>query len=173
MSSALDKQVVDSLGDPEPSKKDHALAEVSAVADGFAEIAKAENPLQAITNSKHALFVERYAIHGNAARAAVEVGTPPEKAAMYGYKWLKIVKIKAAIDWIRATKSIENGATIEWIVRNLMSEAEYFGEGGSAASRIRALELLGKWQGMFKEEGLQITSSQPCKVFIGVDADRV
>ncbi len=130
------------------------------------------SPLEKLS-VRQALFAQRFAAHGYANRAAIECGYNPRSAAVTGYKMTHNPLVKAAIDWLRAKTADDASQTVDTVLKRLVFEAEYFGEGASAAARIRANELIGKWLGMWKEEGVQITANQPCKVFIGIDAERV
>lgn len=126
----------------------------------------------AITEEKAQRIAEEYAKIDYKEKVAplIEVGYSPNYARALGLKLYDNVRVKAAIDKIRANVSQETGITITWVVNNLKKVAErclnaspvldcngnengewQFDSGGAN----RALQLLGMHVGAFEADNAQ------------------
>lgn len=124
---------------------------------------------------RYEIFCERYLAHGNGSRAAREAGFPGKYSGTIASRLLKREDVKMTLEAMRAEAIKRNDIDIDYVVANLRAEAEDFSPGSSQANRIKATELLGKWLGMFKDNTASITlpTDRPCKVFIGIDEERI
>ena len=105
---------------------------------------------------KQKLFVEEYLIDLNATQAAIRAGYSPETAGSIGNENLKKPEIRARIDKAMANRSKRTGVNADRVVQELV-KIKTFGEDGlereiKMADKIKALELLGKHMGMFKDK---------------------
>lgn len=103
---------------------------------------------------KQAAFVREYLIDRNATQAAIRAGYAPGKTAeVQGHRLLSNAKVRAAVDAATQEHAEKAGITVEWVMNGLKSVAERCSGGDTfeAAGANRALELLGKHLGMFKE----------------------
>lgn len=121
---------------------------------------------------KQALFAQEYLIDGNATAAAIRAGYSVNTARSTGAENLTKPDIAAAIDAAMLVRAERTAIDQDYVVRNLaeivsrcmqrapvtnavgVQEVDADGAGVwtfNATSAIRALELLGKNIGMFKE----------------------
>ncbi|MHC4621764.1 MAG: terminase small subunit [Planctomycetota bacterium] len=115
---------------------------------------------------RQARFVKEYLVDLSATQAAIRAGYSPKTAGQQGYRLLKKVQIAALIvkEHEKAAKCVE--LTQEWVLRGLMENYQramraipVFDKQGEPTGEFRyegnvanrALELLGKHLGMFKE----------------------
>lgn len=99
-------------------------------------------------------FVEAYLLNPNATVAAREAGYSTHTAHVLGSRQLKRPDVQTAIKEAQTKATEAAGITIEWIADRLQTEAT---TAEKPADRTRALELLGKWRGMFIERVQSIT----------------
>lgn len=102
--------------------------------------------------AKQARFVEEYLIDLNATQAAIRAGYSDKTAKQKGYALLNDKHIKQAISEGQAKVSERTLVTQEDVIRGLLTEAEWQGEGSSHSARVSAWEKLGKHLGMFKDK---------------------
>lgn len=110
-------------------------------------------------NPRHSKFVLSYIVSGNQSKAYRDAyltdGKTIKNPSVLGNTLLKNVKIISALNACKEAIAKYNNVTVEWIVEQLRSIASNKEENSS--DRIRCLELLGKYKGMFKESsGTQI-----------------
>lgn len=108
----------------------------------------AERPLTV----KEKAFVERHLVHGNGAQAVREAGYRCKDAAGMAYELLGRPLVQKALQAARADLSKRNELDADWVLGRLRKEALSRRIGSSHAARVRALELIGKQLGMFKEK---------------------
>ena len=104
---------------------------------------------------KQQAFIHAYAANGNNGRqAAITAGYATARAHVTGSQLLKMDKIKKRLEPIQDKQTERLGLDADWIVSRLMKEAE--AGDNSEGARVRALELLGKVEGIFAAEKKQI-----------------
>lgn len=103
-------------------------------------------------NARQQQFVREYLVDRNATQAAIRAGYAEGSAAVTGSRLLTNAKIAKAVAEGIAARAENTAVTAEWVVARLQAEALDCGEGASHSARVRALELLGKHQGMFVEK---------------------
>lgn len=101
---------------------------------------------------KQARFVEEYLIDTNATQAAIRAGYSAKTAKPKGNELKKHPAIAAAIEAGLANLSERCQVTQDDVIRGLLTEAEWQGEGSSHSARVSAWEKLGKHLGMFKDK---------------------
>ena len=100
---------------------------------------------------KQTRFIEEYTVDMNATQAAIRAGYSQKTASRIGPELLGKTWVREAVNDQLAEASSRNALSVDWIVRRLMAEADDFGPRASSSSRVRALELLGKYAGIFQE----------------------
>jgi hypothetical protein len=104
---------------------------------------------------KQQAFIHAYAANGNNGRqAAIAAGYAPASAHVTASTMLKMDKIRKRIEPTQDKQTERLGLDADWIVSRLMKEAE--AGDNSEAARVRALELLGKVEGIFAPDKKQI-----------------
>jgi phage terminase small subunit len=101
---------------------------------------------------KQERFVEEYLIDLNATAAAARAGYKGKYLDRIGPELLGKTSIAAAIASARAKLSERTELTQDEVITGLRTEAKYAGEGAQHSARVKAWELLGKYQGMFPEQ---------------------
>lgn len=103
---------------------------------------------------KQKRFCEEYLIDLNATKAALRAGYSEKTAGSIGCENLMKPEISEYIEKLRAEQSKRTGITADRVLAELsklgfadMAEVESF----RAADKLRALELIGKHIGMFKD----------------------
>jgi phage terminase small subunit len=119
-----------------------------------AKIMASENP-DYITPKQQAFIQHYMANGGNGTQAAISAGYAPRSAAVTASEMLKMAKIRKRMEPEKDKQMDRVGLDTDWIVSRLMKEAN---EAPSDAARIRALELLGKVEGIFAPDKKEITS---------------
>ena len=111
---------------------------------------------------KQARFCEEYMIDLNATQAAIRAGYSPKTAREQAPRLLANVSIQNRIAQLQAEQSRRTGVSADRVVRELAKIAFAnasdlsFGEDGlehevKLADKLRALDLLGKHLGMYKD----------------------
>ena len=110
---------------------------------------------------KQQAFVEHYLISQNGKHAAILAGYSESCAAVQACELLKLPKIKKRIEKKKMEVAERLAIDADWIVSRLREEAT---TAESDATRVRALELLGKVVGIYapdeKKTTLTVTSEQ-------------
>ena len=104
---------------------------------------------------KQAQFVLEYLKDRNATQAAIRAGYSAKTAGQIGDENLKKPKIRAAVDAATAKVAEKTETEAEWVRRRLKEEADDFSEFASHSARIKALELIGKINGIFEADNKQ------------------
>lgn len=121
-----------------------------------AKIMASENP-DYITPKQQA-FIQHYVSNGgNGTQAAIAAGYSPKGAAVMAHDLLKMEKIRKRLQPKRDEEKERLGLDADWIVSRLMKEAG--DKENSEAARVRALELLGKVEGIFAPDKKQIEAT--------------
>ena len=97
---------------------------------------------------KQARFCEEYMVDLNATQAAIRAGYSPASAKTVGPRLLENVGVQKLIAQLQAEQSRRTGVSTDRVVT--------FGEDGleqevKLADKLRALDLLGKHLGMYKD----------------------
>lgn len=100
---------------------------------------------------KQRRFIDEYLVDVNATQAAVRAGYPRKSARQTGAENLSKPVIRAEIARRMAERSAKLAVTADSVLARLNREADDRLDG-SPASRVRALELLGRHLGMFREK---------------------
>jgi phage terminase small subunit len=106
-------------------------------------------------SDKQASFVREYVVDKNGKQAAIRAGYSPASAEMQASRLLSKEKVRAAVDEALQKVAEKTETEAEWVRKRLRAEAMEFGEGASHSARIRALELIGKINGIFIEDNKQ------------------
>lgn len=104
---------------------------------------------------KQAAFIREYLIDKNGAQAAIRAGYSAKTAASIAEENLRKPDIRAAIDDELKRLAEATMTEAEWVRLRLREEATEFGPDASHSARVRALELLGKINGVFEVHNRQ------------------
>lgn len=102
--------------------------------------------------AKQQRFVDEYLIDLNATQAAIRAGYSEKTARSQGQRLLTNVDIARVIKKAQSAISERNSVTQDDVIRGLLTEAKWMGEGSSHSARVSAWEKLGKHLGMFKDK---------------------
>ena len=98
------------------------------------------------------LFVAQYLLDLNAKQAAIRAGYSARTAEQQAYQLLQKTSVANTI----RTKVSERAAMLdlsaERVLRGLLAEATFFGEGSSHGARVSAWGLLGKYHSLFVDK---------------------
>ena len=106
-------------------------------------------------NDKQAAFVREYLVDFNATQAAIRAGYSKRTAGSQAHDLLKKPEIQAALSEGQKRLAEVTETEAEWIRRRLKEEAMDYTGFASHSARIRALELLGKINGVFELDNKQ------------------
>lgn len=101
---------------------------------------------------KQQLFVDEYLIDLNATQAAIRAGYSPKTANEQGARLLVNVSISQAIKQAQQERQERTHVTQDMVVKGLLLEAEWMGEGSSHSARVSAWAHLGKHLNMFTDK---------------------
>ena len=121
--------------------------------EGKARIMASQNP-DYITPKQQAFIHAYIANGGNGSQAAITAGYAPKGSRVTACELLKMEKIQKRLVPTLTEQKERLSLDADWIVSKLMDEAK--DDDSPAAARIRALELLGKVEGLFAPEKKQI-----------------
>ena len=107
---------------------------------------------------KRQRFVDEYAADTNGTQAAIRAGYAAGSAAVTASRLLRDAKVQQAIAAGTAALVERVEVTAEWVVTELRTLAL---EAAKDADRIRALELLGRHLGMFKDVSVHLNVRDP------------
>ncbi len=102
-------------------------------------------------NGKQRRFVEEYLIDLNAQQAAERAGYSKKSIRSQGSRLLANAGVRAAVDTAIAERSAGTWLTAQWVLEKLRANYEAAVKDGNHAAANKALELLGKHQGMFRD----------------------
>ena len=106
-------------------------------------------------NDKQAAFVREYLVDFNATQAAIRAGYSKKTAGSQAHDLLKKPEIQDALREGQKRLAEATETEAEWVRRRLKEEATDFTESASHSARVRALELLGKINGVFEVDNRQ------------------
>lgn len=101
---------------------------------------------------KQQRFVDEYLIDLNATQACIRAGYSEKTANREGSRLLSNVDIQNAIQQAQQKIQQRTQVTQDDVIRGLLTEAEWQGEGSSHSARVSAWTQLGKHLGMFKDK---------------------
>ena len=101
---------------------------------------------------KQQRFVDEYLIDLNATQAAIRSGYSPKTAYSIGDENLKKPEIKKAIEQAQQERQKRTLVTQDDVIRGLLTEAGWQGEGSSHSARVSAWAHLGKHLNMFTDK---------------------
>lgn len=88
---------------------------------------------------------------GNASKAAVLAGYSDKAARQIGSRLLTYADVRQAIDAKQQALAEQSGMTAEKVITELATLAQVTPDKVTASDKIKALELLGKAHGLFKD----------------------
>ena len=106
-------------------------------------------------NDKQAAFVREYLVDFNATQAAIRAGYSARTAGSQAHDLLKKPEVQAALKEGQKRLAEATETEAEWVRRRLKEEATDYTEFASHSARVRALELLGKINGIFEVDNRQ------------------
>ena len=101
---------------------------------------------------KQQRFVDEYLIDLNATQSAIRAGYSPKTAEQQGFQLLKKTSVSEAIEQAQQERQKRTLVTQDDVIRGLLTEAEWQGEGSSHSARVSAWAHLGKHLGMLKDK---------------------
>ena len=104
---------------------------------------------------KQAKFIQEYLKDSNATQAAIRAGYSAKTAAQIGEENLRKPDIRFAVDVAQKSIAEKTETDSEWVRRRLKEEADDFSEFASHSARIKAIELIGKINGVFEIDNKQ------------------
>lgn len=122
---------------------------------------------------KQQAFINEYVIDKNATQAAIRAGYARPSARVQGARLLAHPEVRAAIDQKVHQAACATQTEAEWVRARLREEATDFSERSTHSGRIRALELLGKVNGMFNGDNRQSGASAASEIAALLTAGRV
>ncbi|MFO0315294.1 MAG: terminase small subunit [bacterium] len=113
---------------------------------------------------KRLAFVREYLVDFNATQAATRAGYSKKTAGSQAHELLKRPDIQAALAEGQKRLAEKTETDAEWVRKQLKAEATDYSEFASHSARVRALELLGKVNGIFKADNEQ--KADPLKTLL-------
>lgn len=104
---------------------------------------------------KQAAFVREYLKDGNGTQAAIRAGYSPTGAKVEANRLLTNANVSKLLNESQAIVAKKSETEAEWVRRRLKEEADDFSEFASHSARIKALELIGKINGVFEADNAQ------------------
>lgn len=108
-------------------------------------------------NDKQAAFVREYLVDFNATQAAIRAGYSKRTAGSQAHDLLKKPEICESLRAGQERIAAKTETDAEWVRRRLKEEADDFSEFASHSARIKAIELIGKINGVFELDNKQKT----------------
>lgn len=118
-------------------------------------------------------FCACYLRLANGTQAAVEAGYSARSAYNQATRLMKKDEVQAEIARLRAEREVRTAITADAVLHELAAEARRHDERASHSARVRALELLGKHLGLFREKlNVEVggVSSNPVEVTVYIPA---
>lgn len=111
-------------------------------------------------NPKRQRFVEEYLVDLNGTQAAIRAGYSKKTANEQASRLLATVSVQEAIQAAQAKRAKKTKITQEMVLQRLWEEGQRTGEGATHGARVRALELVGRHQGMRFAERKELTDAE-------------
>lgn len=109
------------------------------------------------TPERHFKFVQEFLVDNNGTKAAIRAGYSEKAAAQIATRLLRYAHIEQMIAEGRKLLAEKTETEAEWVRRRLREEAMDKSEFSTHSARVRALELLGKVNGIFEADNKQKT----------------
>lgn len=106
-------------------------------------------------SEKQIRFVQEYLVDSNGTKAAIRAGYSPKAANQQASRLLTKANIQALLKEKTQAIAEKTETEAEWVRRRLKEEADDVGPFATHAGRIRALELVGKINGVFERDNKQ------------------
>jgi phage terminase small subunit len=104
---------------------------------------------------KQAAFVREFLIDRNGTQAAIRAGYSPKTAKVIATENLTKPAISEKVRLATQVVATKTETDAEWVRRRLKEEADDFSEFASHSARIKAIELIGKINGVFEKDNEQ------------------
>lgn len=101
---------------------------------------------------KERRFVDEYLVDGNATRSAIAAGYAQKQAAKTGSEMLRKPRIRVLLEAARLEQQQRTQITADRVFTDLYRIAEKAEKAGEFPAATRALELVGKHLGMFRDK---------------------
>ncbi len=124
-------------------------------AEGKAKAITSQIP-DAITPKQQRFIAEYMANGGNGTQAAISAGYAPRSAAVTASELLKQDKIRKRLETEKREQLDRLALDADWITTRLMTLAD---QADSDATKVRALETLGKVVGIYAADKKEITAN--------------
>jgi phage terminase small subunit len=106
---------------------------------------------------KQALFVQHYLANGfKGGEAAIKAGYSENSVDSMASQLLENPKVQARIRAIQKNRMARLSADADWVIRNLIATYKSAKKESDHAGMNRALELIGRAQGMFSDSGAKV-----------------
>lgn len=99
-------------------------------------------------NPAQRAFCAAYVATHNATQAAKDAGYSAKTAYAQGHRLLKNAEVKAEIERLESRVLDDLGVTAYYVAHRLKDIAD----GDSVSNALKALELLGKWRGLWADK---------------------
>lgn len=106
-------------------------------------------------SEKQTRFVQEYLVDSNGTQAAIRAGYSPKTASEQASRLLTKVKVQVLLKEKTNAIAEKTETEAEWVIRRLKEEANDVSPFATHAARIRALELIGKINGVFEADNKQ------------------
>ena len=123
-----------------------------SLSDGVAGLFYLRSVSMAKLTPKQQRFVDEYLIDLNATQSAIRAGYSPKTAEQQGFQLLKKTSVSEAIEQAQQERQKRTLVTQDDVIRGLLTEAEWQGEGSSHSARVSAWAHLGKHLNMFTDK---------------------
>jgi phage terminase small subunit len=100
---------------------------------------------------KRQKFIQEYAVTHNGTQAALKAGYSPKTAYSAAHEILKIPEVQAELARLEKAAAARNNVTVDEIINRLYNEALAGDPNEPSSARIKALELIGKHLGMWRD----------------------
>lgn len=124
-------------------------------ADGKAKAIASTNP-DYITPKQQRFIAEYLSNGGNGTKAAISAGYAPRSAGVTAHDLLKMEKIRKRLEGEKTQQLDRLALDADWITSRLMTLAD---QADSDATKVRALETLGKVVGIYSADKKEITAN--------------
>ena len=101
---------------------------------------------------KQRRFCEKYVVCLEAKRAAIEAGYTERSATVTSTRLMKRPEVRQYITMLQAEAAERNNVTVDEVIEKLRDTYKAAKEANQNGPAVRAVELLGKTVGMFKDQ---------------------